>query len=570
MTRRGGSVVNAKDRTREAFEQEIARLNARAAELTESEARLRDAFERSAVGQSLTGPDGKLLKVNQSFADMLGLSIRELQQANVAGITHPDDINKTQELFRCLLANERTTSGTEKRYKHRDGHIVFADVSVTLLRDQAGAPRHFVTTIVDITERKHAERQVLEKNALMAAVLESVDFFNCFTDRTLCYIGFNRAYANLVKATCDVDIQVGARLAEFPSVSETFQPSRKSLERALQGETVFESVTSGNEGHCLRYFEVNHNPVRTDAGEIIGVSTLIRDVTSQKQAEDELRFNNLVHLTQQETSIDGILVVDSKGKIVSSNRRFADMWGIPGHVIESKSDELALQSVLDRLEDPQEFIAQVNCLYLTDEKSRDEIALKDGRTFDRYSAPMLDANRNRFGRVWYFRDITDRKQAEKQSEMLARFPGENPSPILRVMPDGILQYANTSALALLQHWGCEPGQSLPAEWAKRVAEAIATGKRHESEVNCGGRSYLVTLCPLQTAGYVNVYGHDITERKRTEEALKKSEEWHRTILQTAIDGFWLVDAQGCLLEVNDAYCRMSGFSVAELLAMRIS
>ncbi len=70
-------------------------------------------------------------------------------------------------------------------------------------------------------------------------------------------------------------------------------------------------------------------------------------------------------------------MVDASGKIVSSNQRFADMWGIARHVIESRSDELALQSVLDKLEDPQEFIAKVNYLYATDEKSLDEIALKD-------------------------------------------------------------------------------------------------------------------------------------------------------------------------------------------------
>ena len=59
------------------------------------------------------------------------------------------------------------------------------------------------------------------------------------------------------------------------------------------------------------------------------------------------------------------------------------------------------------------------------------------------------------------------------------------------------------------------------------------------------------------------------ERKQAAEALRESEERHRTILQTAMDGFWLVDTQGRLLEVNEAYCRMSGYSEQELLAMRI-
>jgi PAS domain S-box-containing protein len=137
------------------------------------------------------------------------------------------------------------------------------------------------------------------------------------------------------------------------------------------------------------------------------------DISTRKRAEEELRLMNLVLSTQQEASIDGILVVDVNGKMVSSNGRFAEMWGIPSDIMESRSDERALQSVMEKLADPEAFISEVKRLYATpDEKSRDEIALKDGRTFDRYSAPMLDADRKCFGRVWHFRDITESKRAE--------------------------------------------------------------------------------------------------------------------------------------------------------------
>jgi two-component system, cell cycle sensor histidine kinase and response regulator CckA len=511
--------------------------------LTESEARFREMFEWSTVGKALTAPDGQLIKVNQAFADMLGLSIGEMQQVNFLELTHPDDIAGSLECSRCLLADERSVCRLERRYKHRDGHFMIADVSMTLTRDQLGQPLHFVTNIVDITERsrlesalkasevryrrlfeaakdgilildsntgeivdvnpflieltgyshhdflgkhlweigpfkdiaasnaafatlqtqkyvrnedlplmardgrklevefvsnvypvdgrdviqcnirdvttrKQSERRILENSARMTAILESADAAIFSIDHGFCYTGFNRAYARLIKEAFGVDIKVGARLAECQTVIEPCLVSRSSLERALQGETVVEYATSGGEGRSPRYLEVAHNPVRTDAGEIVGVSTFIRDVTAKKQAAEALRFNNLVLTTQQETSLDGILVVDASGKIVSFNQRFVDMWGIARPVMESRSDELALQSVLDKLEDPQEFITKVNTLYATDEKSRDDITLRDKRTFDRYSAPMLDADKNRFGRVWYFRDITDRKRAESEREKL--------------------------------------------------------------------------------------------------------------------------------------------------------
>jgi PAS domain S-box-containing protein len=135
----------------------------------------------------------------------------------------------------------------------------------------------------------------------------------------------------------------------------------------------------------------------------------------RKRAEAALEFKNIILSTQQETSIDGILVVDENGEIISFNRRFIDLWGVPFDAVESKSDEQVLQSVMDKLANPEEFIGELEHLYEDrDETSRDEIALKDGRTFDRYSAPMLGPDGKYYGRVWYFRDITEKKKLEAQ------------------------------------------------------------------------------------------------------------------------------------------------------------
>ena len=133
----------------------------------------------------------------------------------------------------------------------------------------------------------------------------------------------------------------------------------------------------------------------------------------RKQAEEALEFKNIILTTQQEASIDGILVVDENGDIISFNRRFVEIWDIPSAIAESKADEQILKSVTNKLAGPGEFVGKLEQLHEDrNEISQDEIALKDGRTFDRYSAPMLSEGGKYYGRVWYFRDITDRKQAE--------------------------------------------------------------------------------------------------------------------------------------------------------------
>ena len=137
------------------------------------------------------------------------------------------------------------------------------------------------------------------------------------------------------------------------------------------------------------------------------------ELAERKKAEEELKLRNIILSTQQEASIDAILVVDNAGKILSYNTNFTKLWGIPDEIMESGSDELALKSVLKKLAHPENFIKKVIYLYERPcETSSDEIDFLDGRIIERYSAPMNGSDGKNYGRVWYFRDITGRRRAE--------------------------------------------------------------------------------------------------------------------------------------------------------------
>jgi two-component sensor histidine kinase len=107
--------------------------------------------------------------------------------------------------------------------------------------------------------------------------------------------------------------------------------------------------------------------------------------------------------------------------MISMNRRFITMWGISQDIVESKSDEKALNSILNKLTDPEKFLDKVRFLYgHHNEISRDIIVLTDGLNFDRYSAPMIGPGGTYFGRVWYFRDITEHITDLKEKEALIK------------------------------------------------------------------------------------------------------------------------------------------------------
>lgn len=136
-------------------------------------------------------------------------------------------------------------------------------------------------------------------------------------------------------------------------------------------------------------------------------------VLEANHTQQQLDFKNAILATQQESTLDGILVVSPDEDILSWNRRFIEIWGIPQEVIDSRSDRRARASVRDKLKDPEGFERGVEYLRMhPQEHTFDEIELRDGRTLERYSVPLVGDDDTLFGRVWYFRDITERKSSE--------------------------------------------------------------------------------------------------------------------------------------------------------------
>jgi signal transduction histidine kinase/ActR/RegA family two-component response regulator len=131
--------------------------------------------------------------------------------------------------------------------------------------------------------------------------------------------------------------------------------------------------------------------------------------------EEELRWKTAFLEAQVDSALDGILVVDSHGKRILQNQRMNDLWKIPPHIATAKDYALQLKFTTQQTKNPRQFAEKVANLYAhPDAVSRDEIELVDGTILDRYSSPVRDKTGVHYGRIWSFRDITERRKLEVQ------------------------------------------------------------------------------------------------------------------------------------------------------------
>jgi PAS domain S-box-containing protein len=131
------------------------------------ETRFESTFENAAVGMSHVATNGRFLRANQRLCEITGYSRDELLQMTFGDITHPDDLEPDWALARSLLSGERARYSMEKRYRRKDGIMVWVNLTVSLLRDDAGAPEHFISVVEDITARRRAEEGMRQQARML-------------------------------------------------------------------------------------------------------------------------------------------------------------------------------------------------------------------------------------------------------------------------------------------------------------------------------------------------------------------------------------------------------------------
>ncbi|WP_160000696.1 EAL domain-containing protein, partial [Roseomonas sp. 18066] len=275
---------------------------ARETALRESEAQLASIMRHSTVGMALVGLDGAWLQVNRAVCDLLGYTRSELTALTFQAITHPADLDADLAQAEALLAGRVDSYRLEKRYRRRDGSLVWGLLSVSLARDAAGRPQHFISQIQDIDRLKRAEAALHEERDRLQVTLGSIGDGVITTDAQ----GFV-SFLNPV-----AEAMTGWRLEQalgrpietvFDIVDpQTGLPLDNPVRQALAEQRVFHLQQQAMLGHVgegrddpPRRVDIQDSaaPIRDKAGAVIGAVLVFQDVSSLRNMQRELEFSAL-------------------------------------------------------------------------------------------------------------------------------------------------------------------------------------------------------------------------------------------------------------------------------------
>jgi PAS domain S-box-containing protein len=263
----------------------------------------------------------------------------------------------------------------------------------------------------DITERKRVENTLRESETRFRKIFEESPVSILMTAKDFTIIRANLAFCNFLGYQ-EEDI----KMFTFKNIThpDYINDDNIGIIKMISGQIpVYHTEKQYiHKNGSIIWGSTTVSIIRNEKDEVQFFLAMIEDITSRKRAESELDKSVSLLKASFESTEDGLLVVDSSGKTVFFNQKFADMWRIPDEVLATGEDSDALEYVKGQLINPDSFLENVRHLYSDpDATSFDLLEFCDGRYFERYSQPQKIKGRS-VGRVWSFRDITDRKKAE--------------------------------------------------------------------------------------------------------------------------------------------------------------
>jgi len=562
--------------------------------LRDREERSRVTFENAAVGLADVDLTGTYLRVNDRYSEILGFDPGELIGKTFRDVTHPDRLHVSEENLRQLREGEVEDMVNEKMYRRKDGEVVWGNLWASLVRDSDAVPSYYVTVLVDITEAKLTEAQVLAaKDAAAAAearmtdAIENVSEGFALFDADDHLVMSNSRYREMY-GYAENDVPPGTPLAElialdiksgaFADDSATVDAmNRRTRTYGETDETYDVPLADG------RWIQIRDR--HTSDG---GTVSIHADVTQRRRAEEEIAEKESLLRVALDNMPGGIRLVDKERRNVLFNQRYGELFDFPDDLMkvgESVIAENIFQAERGEFGegDPETLAKEwLKSLGSFDKPANWERTTISGRSLDCRTQPTEHG-----GYVSIITDVTDSKLAEaalrENEALLKSFLDNASSPMFVKDAEGRYLMVNK---AFADNRGLSPDDMIgmtsrdlfdhghAAAFDSADKEVMTTRQRQEAEVQVTQadgtiHDLLVSRFPVIAAdgtliaiGSVSI---DITNRKRTEAALQESEARLTGFLDYANVIVIIKDPDLRYLMVNKAFVEERGVAANDIV-----
>ncbi|MGA2886678.1 MAG: PAS domain S-box protein [Terracidiphilus sp.] len=563
--------------------------------LRESEERFRIMADSSPSIMWVTNSAGEVEFLNKACREFCGPTGDQVMGNSWNLVIHPDDTAQRDAAFSNAV-REQTNYSTELRVRRADGEWRLIGSNANPRFSADGEFLGHVGVSADITERRQAEQALRESEERFRNMADSSPSMMWVTDAEGRVEFLNRSLRNFYGIVGEDWNGIHWNLPIHP---DDLQQTTALFVQAMIERKPFkgESRVRRADGEW-RLFGTNAEPRLSPDGQYLGHIGVCADITEREQAKQQRELQHSLISAIQEVSLDGILLVNDEGKIVSHNMKFHEVWQIPfSKFVESQNsparatpNEPLMVEALKRVKDPEAFLTRLQELYADrDRREQFEVELKDSRTLEVYSTTLRNEDGRYLARAWFARDITERRQAQQallESESRFRTMADScPIGLWVTNQQGGTRFANRTyrEFAGITQEQVEPDgwKSLihpddTPEFFKAFEYALKEHGRFKAERRSrradGEWRWMESYAePYFSAdgefmGLVGI-SKDITDRVQAEQAMRSSEEKFRQLAENIREVFWMMNAAGTeILYVGPAYESIWGRSCASLYA----
>jgi len=361
------------------------------------------------------------------------------------------------------------------------------------------------------------------------------------------------------------------RLMEYESKLNMFFPGNKCLaicqydRRKFKPKVLLDVLTThpiaivGTEVFDNFYFMPPKDTLGTNPEKAV-LNNWLGNLRERKRTETILRESEKTARAFLNASTDSGILIDRDGLIIDINDKMARDLG-------KTRKEMIGKIIYDYL--PEDLAQQRKAIGFVAAGRQKPIHFEDqreNRWLENSVYPILNSDGEIERFAIFSRDVTERKQVQEEMTRLGRFTAENPNPVLRISKEARILYANKASDVVLETWQCQVGETIPEPCSERARKVFQSGKVFTFEFNChNGTILLVTLAPVVEEGYLNAYGVDITELKRTQEEFRNArDEWERTF-ESVPDLIFILDMNHRIIRINKIAAERLGCKKEEIV-----